>query len=273
MDFFRPFEIIFARTNEYPARGQSIINYIYYIVGSYGKMIHSGWVVIFRILKEGFQRKDSKIDDTIKNTLQKIYEENIIINNNSNVEVFRGYIECLCYMYLNKNNKQFAFETILNLLSKIMINVDIQNKNNEIIINNNNNINMFKLPNINKKYDYLKIFFYGFDDLIPINVVEHLNLLFEIINHNKKIIFNKDWNSFVYLYYSYFKPHLILLLISKYFNRFNLFVLDKEKANNELYNLFSDFKTENDLETKISNAKIYLNKDINNLLDEIKKSD
>ena len=274
MDFFRPFEIIFARTNEYPARGQSIINYIYYIVGSYGKMIHSGWVVIFRILKEGFQRKDSKIDDTIKNTLQKIYEENIIINNNSNVEVFRGYIECLCYMYLNKNNKQFAFETILNLLSKIMINVDIQNKNNEIIINhNNNNINMFKLPNINKKYDYLKIFFYGFDDLIPINVVEHLNLLFEIINHNKKIIFNKDWNSFVYLYYSYFKPHLILLLISKYFNRFNLFVLDKEKNNNELYNLFSDFKTENDLETKISNAKIYLNNDINNLLDEIKESD
>ena len=131
MDFFRPFEIIFAKTGDYPGRGQAIISYIYYIVGSYGKMIHSGWVVIFRILKEGFQRKDEKINSDIKNTLQKIYEENIIINNNANIEVFRGYIECVCYMYLNKNNKQFAFETILNLLSKIMINVDIQNKNNE----------------------------------------------------------------------------------------------------------------------------------------------
>ena len=122
MDFFRPFEIIFAKTGEFPMRGQVIINYIYYIVGSYGKNIHSGWVVIFRILKEGFQRKDAKINEDIKNTLKKIYEENIIINNNTNIEVFRGYIECLCYMYLNKNNKQFAFETILNLLSKIMIN-------------------------------------------------------------------------------------------------------------------------------------------------------
>ena len=83
MDFFRPFEIIFSKTGEYVARGQAIINYIYYIVGSYGKMIHSGWVVIFRILKEGFQRKDEKINEDIKNTLEKIYEENIIINNNA----------------------------------------------------------------------------------------------------------------------------------------------------------------------------------------------
>ena len=270
MDFFRPFEIIFEKTGDYPGRGQAIINYIYYIVGSYGKMIHSGWVVIFRILKEGFQRKDEKINNDIKNTLQKIYEENIIINNNANIEVFRGYIECLCYMYLNKNNKQFAFETILNLLSKIMINVDNQNKNNEDKLNNNN-INMIKLPNINKKYDYIKIFFYGFDDLIPINVVEHLNLLFEIISHNKKIIFNKDWNSFLYLYYSYFKPHLILLLLSKYINRFNLFSLKENFDKNELYIAFNEFKQGNDMEIKISNAKIYLNNDINFLLNEIDK--
>ncbi len=270
MDFFRPFEIIFEKTGDYPGRGQAIINYIYYIVGSYGKMIHSGWVVIFRILKEGFQRKDEKINNDIKNTLQKIYEENIIINNNANIEVFRGYIECLCYMYLNKNNKQFAFETILNLLSKIMINVDNQNKNNEDKLNNNN-INMIKLPNINKKYDYIKIFFYGFDDLIPINVVEHLNLLFEIISHNKKIIFSKDWNSFLYLYYSYFKPHLILLLLSKYINRFNLFSLKENFDNNELYIAFNEFKQGNDMEIKISNAKIYLNNDINFLLNEIDK--
>ena len=272
MDFFRPFEIIFAKTGEFPMRGQVIINYIYYIVGSYGKNIHSGWVVIFRILKEGFQRKDAKINEDIKNTLKKIYEENIIINNNTNIEVFRGYIECLCYMYLNKNNKQFAFETILNLLSKIMINVDIRNKENLLNNNNiNNNLNLFKLPNINKKYDYLKIFFYGFDDLIPMDAVEHLNLLFEIISHNKKIIFNSDWNSFLYLHFSYFKPHLILLLISKYIDRFNLFNLEKKEnfEKNDLYNLFKAFSKENDIDKKILNAKVYLNNDINFLLNEI----
>ena len=32
-------------------------------------MIHSGWVVIFRILKEGFQRKDEKINNDIKNRI------------------------------------------------------------------------------------------------------------------------------------------------------------------------------------------------------------
>ena len=271
MDFFRPFEIIFAKTGDYPGRGQAIINYIYYIVGSYGKMIHNGWVVIFRILKEGFQRKDDKINNDIKNTLQKIYEENIIINNNENIEVFRGYIECLCYMYLNKNNKQFAFETILNLLSKIMINADIQNKNSEDILNNNKN--MVKIQNINKKYDYIKIFFYGFDDLIPINAVEHLNLLFEIISHNKKIIFNKDWNSFLYLYYSYFKPHLILLLLSKYTNRFNLFNINEKENKNELFIIFSEFKQGTDMEIKISNSKYYLNNEIDYLLNEMNKKD
>ena len=273
IDFFKPFEIIFSKTNDFPTRGETIINYLHYIVGSFGRNIHSGWIVIFRILKEGFQRKDPKINEDIKNTLQKIYEENIIINNNSNIEVFRGYIECLCYMYLNKNNKQFAFETILNLLSKIMINVDIQNQKNENE-NTNNNINNIKqimpLPNINKKYDYLKIFFYGFDDLIPINVVEHLNLLFEIISHNRKLIFSKDWHSFLYLYYSYFKPHLILLLLSKYINRYSLFDIDENNLdNNNTYKSFIKFKNDNSIEIKIENARCYLIDSINDLINKI----
>ena len=281
IDFFKPFEIIFSKTCDFPTRGETIINYLYYIVGSFGTKIHSGWIVIFRILKEGFQRKDPKINEDIKNTLQKIYEDNIIINNNANIEVFRGYIECLCYMYLNKNNKQFAFETILNLLSKIMINVDKQNQKNENEnnINNNTNINNFKqqlmpIPNINKKYDYLKIFFYGFDDLIPINVVEHLNLLFEIISHNRKLIFNKDWHSFLYLYYSYFKPHLILLLISKYINIFSLFKINKNNLDeNNIYNSFIRFKDDNSIETKIENTREYLIDLINNLITQISEDD
>jgi len=275
MDFFKPFEIIFSKTTDFPARGETIISYLYYIVGSFGKNIHSGWIVIFRILKEGFQRKNPKIDEDIKNTLQKIYEENIIINNNANLDVFRGYIECLCYMYLNKNNKQFAFETILNLLSKIMINVDIQNQKdeNENLDNSTNSQIVMKLSNISKKYDYLKIFFYGFDDLIPVNVIEHLNLLFEIVSHNKKLIFSKEWHSFLYLYYSYFKPHLILLLLSKYINRFSLFDIDENSLNenedNSTYYSSKKFKEGNTMDIRIENAKQYLIDSIDHLIKEI----
>jgi hypothetical protein len=267
MDFFRPFEIIFEKTGDYPGRGQAIINYIYYIVGSYGKMIHSGWVVIFRILKEGFQRKDEKINNDIKNTLQKIYKENIIINNNANIEVFRGYIECLCYMYLDKPLKLYAFETILNLLAKIMNEMDyMNNKDNE---ENNNKIkrSVMKLPGINKKYDFLQIFFYGFDDLIHINVIEHLNLLFEIISHNKKLIFSNDYHSFLYMYYSYFKPHLVILLLSRYYNRFNLF--ENIKGIEE----YSKYKENNSLEVKTENIRLHLIDSLSDLINDFNNKD
>ena len=130
-----------------------------------------------------------------------------------------------------------------------MINVDIQNHKKKIENENmKNNINntkqIMQLLNTIKKYDYLKIFFYGFDDLISINVVEHLNLLFEIISHNKKLLFIKDWHSFVYLYYSYFKPYLILILLSKYVNRISLFEVDEDLDDNEKLFL-------NDLKKKI----------------------
>ena len=130
MDFFKPFEIIFKQTEGIPERGQFVINYIHFIVGQYGRNIHSGWIVIFRILKEGFQRNDSKINGDIQATLQKIYEESLIIND-ANIDVFRGYIETLCYMYLDKSLKQYAFETILNLLAKIMNEMDNMSEEEE----------------------------------------------------------------------------------------------------------------------------------------------
>ena len=123
MDFFNPFEIIFRQTKGIPERGQFLIGYIYFIVGQYGISIHSGWIVIFRILKEALRRNDPKINEEIQKTLQKISEESFMINN-ANIEVFRGYIETLCYMYLDKSLKQYSFETILNLLAKIMQEMD-----------------------------------------------------------------------------------------------------------------------------------------------------
>jgi len=268
MDFFKPFEIIFSKTNDFPTRGETIINYLYYIVGSFGQNIHSGWIVIFRILKQGFQREEPKIIEDLKNIFEKIYAQNKLINNNSNLEAFKECIECLCCMYLNKNSKQFAFEYILNLSSKIM--VYMGNQKNENDYSNDSKIVM-NFPNENKKYDFLKIFFYGLDNLITNNVLEHLNLLFEIINHNKRLIFNNNnCYLFLYLYYSYFKPYFILLLLSKYINRLSLFDLD-ENEDNSSYNSFKKFKEGNTKDTKYENARIFLIDSIDNLIGEINK--
>ena len=256
MDFFKPFEIIFSKTNDFPTRGETIINYLYYIVGSFGKNIHSGWIVIFRILKQGFQRKEPKIIEDLKKIFEKIYALNILINNNSNLEIFRECIECLCAMYLNKNSKQFSFEYILNLSSKLMVNMGNQKKENDY------------LTNENKKYYFLTMFFNGFDNLIQNKVLEHLNLLFEIINHNKRLIFNNNCYLFLYLYYSYFKPYFILLLLSKYINRLSWFDISENEDNNP-YNSFKKFKEENTKETKVENARIFLVDTIDNEIGEI----
>ena len=251
MDFFKPFEIIFKQTKGIPERGQFLINYIYFIVGQYGKSIHSGWIVIFRILKEALQRNDPKINELIQRTLQKISEESFMINN-ANIEVFRGYIETLCYMYLDKSLKQYSFEMILNLLAKIMKEMDDMNEEKDEEKKSKKKVPVLKLPGVNKKYDFLQIFFYGFDDLIHINVIEHLNLLFEIISHNKKLIFTKDCHSFLYMYYSYFKPHLVILLLSRYINRFNLF------ENIPNLEQFAKYDESNTIEAKTENIRLNL---------------
>ena len=255
MDFFKPFEIIFKQTKGIPERGQFLINYIYFIVGQYGKNIHIGWIVIFRILKEALRRNDAKINELILQTLRKISDESFMINN-ANIEVFRGYIETLCYMYLDKSFKQYSFEMILNLLAKIMNEMDNMNEEED----EKKKVPVLKLPGVNKKYDFLQIFFYGFDDLIHINVIEHLNLLFEIISHNKKLIFTKDCHSFLYMYYSYFKPHLVILLLSRYINRFNLF------ENIPNLEQFQKYDESNTIEAKTENIRLNLIDSLSNLI-------
>ena len=260
MDFFKPFIIIFKQTKGIPERGQFLINYIYFIVGQYGQNIHSGWIVIFNILKEALQRNDPKMNELVLQTLQKISEESFMINN-ANIEVFRGYIETLCYMYLDKSLKQYSFEMILNLLAKIMKEMDSINEEKDKE-KSKEKVPVLKLPGVNKKYDFLQIFFYGFDDLIHINVIEHLNLLFEIISHNKKLIFTSDCHSFLYMYYSYFKPHLVILLLSRYINRFNLF------ENIPNLEQFQKYNEANTLEAKTENIRLNLIDSLSSLIND-----
>ena len=88
--------------------------------------------------------------------------------------------------------------------------------------------------------------------MIHINVIEHLNLLFEIISHNKKLIFTRDCHSFLYMYYSYFKPHLVILLLSRYINRFNLF------ENIPNLEQFSKYDETNNIKAKTENIRLNL---------------
>ena len=58
MEIFKPFEIIFYKTNKIPERGEMVINYIHYLVFQYWKNIHSGWIIIFRLIKNVYQKKN-----------------------------------------------------------------------------------------------------------------------------------------------------------------------------------------------------------------------
>ena len=219
MELFKPFEIIFNKTSRIPERGELVIDSINYLVMKFGKDIYSGWIIIFRLLRIAFQRKSSKINENIKNILQLVYEKiNILLDNN--LEIFREYVECLCFLYIDKSMKQFAFNIIVDILSKIV--------NNE-----KNAQNIMKTPKSNKIFEYIRIFFYSIDDLITINVFEYFRLLFEIINHNRKIFFSEELNIFLYIYFSYFKLYITTILLSNYDNRFSLidYMEDDENQN------------------------------------------
>ena len=248
MELFRPFEIIFNKTTRIPERGELVIDSINYLVMKFGKDIYSGWIIIFRLLRIAFQRKSSKINENIKNILQLVYEKIEILLEN-NLEIFREYIECLCFLYIDKSMKQFAFNIIVDILSKI--------------VNNEKNVqNIMKTPNSNKIFEYIRIFFYSIDDLITINVFEYFRLLFEIINHNKKIFFSKELNIFLYIYFSYFKLYITTILLSNYDNRFSLIeYMEDSEDQNAIYK----YLTEDNIP---KNIIVYLQKSLDYLIND-----
>ena len=248
MDFFKPFENILSKVDS--EKGDVVLQLIYYIVGTYTKNIHSGWIVIFNILKIGLKKKNKPINEQIKMILQKINED-LSASNTINPELFRGYIECLSHMYLEPELKQYAFDGILNLLTKI----NEQKKKNDSKKNNE--------EDIKKKLELFKIFFYGFDDLMTTDVTEHLNLLFEIITQNKQMIFSSDSKSFLNAYYSYFKPHLVFLIL--FFTNFRSDYYTEET--NELIKDYHKIETNDDINY---NVKLYLARTIKKQIDSYK---
>ena len=259
MEIFKPFEIIFYKTSKIPERGEMVINYIHYLVFQYWKNIHSGWIIIFRLIKNVYQKKNLNNNENIKNILKIIYDnKNIILNNN--MEIFNEFMEFLCIIYNDKTMKPFAFEIIVGILSKI-INIE-ENDNNINNINKNNPNILMVLPNSNKIYEYIKIFFYNIDDLMRINAIEYLNLLFEIFNHNKKILLSEKFNIFIYVYFIYFKPHITILLLSKYINRF--YLLNQQEEENITNISYSHLTNDNIIENVLNYIGHSLNYLINN---------
>jgi hypothetical protein len=237
IDFFKPFDIIFNQSVNRPSRSELILTCLAFIVQN-SKNIQSGWVIIFSILKNGFKRKDSRLNEEIVKILENISEDMAIFN--SNQEVFRGYIECLCHMYLEESLKKLAFETILKLISRITSSTIGE-----------------------KRFEYLKIFFYGLDDLLGINVIEHTNLLFEVISYNRDLIFSSDILSFIHLYYCYFKPHIVTILLSFYNYRLNMI---------EENSCFAEFSRKSGIEEIYYNTKTYLKHSLNNVINLQDKS-
>ena len=200
IDFFKPFEAIFKKEGLSLDKYELILGCLAYIVTS-SKNIHAGWIIIFNIIKVSFKRKESKLNEEGMKLLNLISEDFSLINPQTNQEVFKGYIECLCHMYLEPNLKKIAFDNMLSVMNKVYNKPSV------------GKLQQYNL-NIDKKFEFLKVFFYGIDDLIPINVLEHLNLVFEIISFNKDIFFSSELFNFIYLYYAYFKPCILINLIN-----------------------------------------------------------
>ena len=266
MEIFRILEIIFYKETKSPEKGEIIIDFICNLVEKYWNNIHSGWFIIFRLINFVYQKTKIKFNENIKKILKIIYDNpNIIINNK--LEFFNEYMEFLFSIYSDKEMKAFSFEIIVGILSKLI------NDNNIIDINRNINENklklIIKLPNSNRIYEYIKIFFFNLDKLLKFNIIEYYNLLFEIINHNKKILLSQEFNMFIYLYFIYFKPHIATLLFSYYSKRFYLLNFkeneNKDSNNKDNIIIYSELTNEN---TSI-NILTFLEQSLNYLMNDL----
>ena len=245
-ELFFIFENIFKEIeiNKETMKEETIIDIICFIITQYGKNINNGWNNILNLIKLAFNINNTNINNNIINILNYINNNSKIIFNNNNLTIFENYIEYLCFIYNQKSMKHIAFEVFTSILNKI--------------IDNENMI--LKIPSVNKIYKFIQILFYNIDTLLKINIIEYLNLLFEIINHNKNILLSESLNIYLYIYYVYFKPNISLFILSKYKNRINFLNIAKDNKNN-IYNYLST-----DSEIKLIQSSIEYN--INTLIND-----
>lgn len=226
-DFFKPFEIIFEQSLEkkYMVRCEIIFTYISRFIEAYGKIIHSGWVVIFNIFKCGLIEKTEGMVNDIKDILLKLKESNTMIREKT---LLRGFIECLCLLYLkNEDDKLIVLGIIYEIINKI------SSKDGKELI------------------EVIKRIFFYLDYLSFQAIESYFSLIADILEHYKKEIF-EDYKPFLYLYLSYFKPHFCSLSLAKF--SYNLDNYSEEVDDQE----YSNFKKTNSNESIGNNIYAHL---------------
>ena len=253
-EIFLFLENIFNKANKINIKQENIFDIIYFIIASHGKNIKSGWYNILKLIKQAFIINNTKINENIKKILKYFIVSGSITSNND-LTIFEEFIKCLCLLYNDKNLKQFSFEIIIEVLEKIW------NKEKD-------NNNALKMPGFNNVFNFMKIFFYNIDCLMKKNIIEYYNLFFEILIHNKNLILSKNLNSLIYLYLTYFKPSISIILLSHYENRFSLLSIKQEK--NEFENsLYYHIKEGNEYNI----IKKYISLFIDNLINDFNKNE
>ena len=140
MNIFRPFEVIFYKTSKITEKGEIVLDYINFFIIQYWKNIHSGWIVIFRLIKNMFLKKNTSINEKIKKIIKMVYDNKDIILNNK-TEIFNEYMEILVFIYGDKIMKPLAYEIIVGILSRL-INIE------ELMNNKNDSKIIMKLPRV-----------------------------------------------------------------------------------------------------------------------------
>ena len=194
IEFFNPFEIIFTHTVSKFYCSEQILSCISFITHN-AKNIHSGWFVIFSIIKFALKRRYYNIHQEIIRIIENVNDDNFI--NYFSEDVFRSYIECLSHMYLEENMKDISFQLLTNFLNKIICKFESKDG----IYN----------PNY---LELLKIFFISFDDLMKFNLKEYFILIFMIIKKYDDII---NECVMLYLYADFFYPQILSAALF-YFN-------------------------------------------------------
>lgn len=179
-----PFELIFDMENTNDENRECIMETVANIV-EVSQRINKGWIVVFTIIKSALILKNKKMNKEISHILNATSFE--IEKNLSNSGNYKGYIECLCKLYIeeDKEVKNEIISACINLIKSVC-----------------------KSTNENR-FEMMGMFFSAFDDIEDV--------LFEIIDKCKDEIIVHD--NLIFVYYSSFKSNIICLLFSRYKDR------------------------------------------------------
>lgn len=227
LELFNPFEKLFnqASDKEDSIIPEMILECLISISNFSPIIIGSGWIIIFDILKSAVKRKERNIYKLLSSVL-KPFDDNLLYYT-SKKDIFISYVRCLCYLCLFNETKEYSSMQISNTQKLLFQNEDITIQHN------------------------IKYILYGFDEVIKVNPISYLELLFEFLINNINIVFltNQVWD---YYYHSYFKVYLITFVLFYYVNRLNYW----PRENNDEFNY--EFKEE--VKDIHSNVILYLNK-------------